>query len=375
MQAAPQPWFETALGGTSNPYCGGYASCTAAVQAAEGSSGTANITNEAPYWLVADLDGLANAGGTWNFPGCAGCSILPADLQSYWGMDMSASKGYANYQAGLLTVQKRTGHGLMLSANLTWSHTLDTVGIPQMSALASPNNIYDLSYDYAPAPWDRRWVANIVARYDLPFGKGKYFSIHNPVLDRIIGGWSIAPVITMATGLPIETYTGYEQCYLVGGNEIGGGQMAWCAGAVPLKNTGTFGHSPNLAVQTDGTVGVNNDPTYFPGAPGANLFKNPTAVYNSYRPLVLGVDTNTYDDGPYYGQHRWNVDLGIEKDTKVTERVGLQFYVQMLNAFNHMEYADPSTTSMDLMDPWDWGTLTSQYNSPRVIELGLRFHF
>jgi hypothetical protein len=363
--AAPQPFFETALGGTSNPYCGGYASCTAAVQANEGSAGTANITNESMYWMVSDLDGYLNEGGAWNFPGCNGCSILSANRQGYQGIDMSTTKGYANYQAGFLTVQKRTGHGLVISGNLTYSHSLNTVGINQEYVQASPNNIYDLSYDYGPAPWDRTLVANVVAGYDLPFGKGKYFATNNPVLDRLIGGWSVGGVYTWGTGLPIETYTG--SC-----NEVGG-QFNWCAGAVPLANTGTFGHSPNMAVKTDGTVGVNNDPTYTEGAPGANLFKNPTAVYNSYRPMVLGIDTNAYDYGPYHGQHRWNVDLGIQKETKVNERVGVQFFMQMSNAFNLMEYGDPYP--MSLQDPNDWGTLTGQYNTPRVIQLGLRFHF
>jgi hypothetical protein len=242
---------------------------------------------------------------------------------------------------------------------------MDTVGINQEYIEDSPNNIYNLSYDWAAAPWDRRWTANIVARYDLPFGKGKYFSTHNPVLDRVIGGWSVAPVIVLGTGLPVESFTG-------SGDEVGSGQFSWYAGAVPLTNTGTFGHSVHHGVQTNGTVGVNNDPHYVPGAPGANLFSDPAAVYNSYRPVILGIDTNTYDNGPYHGQARWNVDLGIEKDTRVTERVGVQFFVQMLNAFNHMEYGDPS---MWLTDPYDWGTLTGQYNSPRVIELGLRIHF
>ena len=361
--ASNQPFFETALKGSA--YCGGYASCTAAVQAQEGSAGTGNITNENPYSLVYDLDGRLNQGGAWNFPGCNGCSILPATGQEYSGIDMSTTNGWSNYHAGFLTLQKRTGHGLMLSANLTWSHTNSTVGINQEYVEASPNNIYDLNYDYGPAPWDRRWVANVLVHYDLPFGKGKYFATSNPVLERVIGGWSVAPVFTFGTGTPIETYTG--SCH-----EVGSGQFPWCAGGVPLANTGTFGHSPNMDVHTDGTVGVNNDPAYVPGAPGANLFKNPTAVFNSYRPMIMGVDTNAYDYGPYHGQHRWNVDLGIEKDTKVTERVGVQFFVQMLNAFNHMEYGDPY---LAVNDPWDWGNLTGQYNAPRVIELGLRFHF
>jgi len=364
--AAPQPWIETALGGTSNPYCGKYTSCTAALQANEGSAGTGNITTESPYWMVADLDGYKNSGGAWNFPGCVGCSILPADRQGYYGMDWSTTNGYANYQAGFLTVQKRTGHGLMLSANITWSHSLDTDGINQEYVTDSPNDIYNLRTDYAPSPWDRRWVANIVARYDLPFGKGKYFSVNNSIVDRVIGGWSLAPVVVLTSGKLIESYTG--SC-----DEYGtGGYMPWCAGAVPLVNTGNFGHTPHFAVKTDGTVGSNNDPTIYPGAPGANMFSNPTAVFNSYRPVILGQDTRTYDSGPYYGMSRYNLDLTIEKDTKVTERVGVQFYAQMLNALNHMEYNDPG---INLLDPYDFGTLTSQYNPARLIELGLRVHF
>ena len=66
------------------------------------------------------------------------------------------------------------------------------------------------------------------------------------------------------------------------------------------------------------------------------------------------------------------MDATIAKDIKFTERVGATFYAQFLNGLNHMEYSDPG---MNLQDPANFGTLTSQYNPPRVIELGLRIHF
>jgi len=64
--------------------------------------------------------------------------------------------------------------------------------------------------------------------------------------------------------------------------------------------------------------------------------------------------------------------LTIEKNTKITERTSVAFYAYMLNAFNNMEYGDPG---INIQDPYDFGTLTGQYNVPRVIELGLRFSF
>jgi Carboxypeptidase regulatory-like domain len=363
---SPQPFFETGLGGANSAYCKGYTSCTAAVEANEGSSGTTNITYNYVYQIAQDLDTANGGSPAWNFAGCTGCPLLASDRQQYSGIDMSTTNGYANYQAFFMTLQKRAGRGLTLSANFTYSKSLDTDGINQEFVEDSPNNIYNLRYDYAPAPWDRTLVTNVLGRYELPFGKGKHYSTSNGLLDRVIGGWSVSPIWTWGTGIPIESYTG--SCY-----EFGTGQFPWCAGAVPLTNTGTFSKSPHLATKTDCTVGVNNDPSCSNGGgSGANLFPNPTAVFNSYRPAILGLDTRAYDLGPFHGQHRWNVDLTIEKDTKITERVNVQFFAYMLNAFNNMEYSDPG---MNLLDPYDFGTLTGQYNPPRVIELGLRFSF
>ncbi len=355
--ATPQPFFETALAGSS--YCSGYANCTAAVLANEGAAGTSNLTLENAYGVFADID------GAWNFKGCQGCAILGETLQGYAGIDTSTTNGFSNYQAMVLTVQKRTGHGLTLSGNLTWSNSLNTVGINQEYVEANPSNVFNLHTDYGPAPWDRRWVSNVVAHYDLPFGKGRRFLGNNNILDRVVGGWSFTPVFTWGTGIPIETYTGSCQ-------EFGQGNLPWCSGAVPLVNTGIFGHSARMNVATDGVVGVNNDPKFVGGATGGNLFANPTAAYNNYRPVLLGLDNRAYDLGPYHGQSRWNLDFTIAKETRITERVGAMFYAQFLNGLNIMEYGDPS---MNLQDPADWGTLTGQYNNPRVIELGLRVHF
>ncbi|HLY59952.1 MAG TPA: carboxypeptidase-like regulatory domain-containing protein [Terriglobia bacterium] len=365
---AAQPFFETALAGSA--YCQGYANCTSAVLANEGAAGNGNLsTFNNPFGLFSDVD------GNWNFPGCAGCSILPTDTQGYAGLNVATTSGFSNYQAGFATLQKRTGHGLTVSANLTWSHSLNTVGINQEYVEDAPNNMFNLRSDYAPAPWDRTWALNALSNYELPFGKGKRFATNNSIVDRVIGGWSFAPIFTWATGLPIETYSGSNSC-----QELGGGYLSWCSGAQPLVNTSVFGHSSNMNVHTNGgIVGINNDPyndcggqSCNPGGYGGNLFANPTAVYNDYRRTELGLDTRSLPSGPYHGQARWNLDFTIAKTTKITERVGTTFYAQFLNAFNHMMWGDPG---MNLDDPNNFGTLTGQYGSPRTIELGLRVAF
>jgi hypothetical protein len=370
---APQPFFETAMAGS--PYCTGFASCSAAVLANEGASGTGNISTEYVYGLFQDLDAGTPCVSNPNPATPNGCAwtafgtALPQDLQGYNSMLGNTTLGFSNYQAGILRVQKRTGHGLMLNANLTWSHTLSTVGINQEYTQANPSVPFDLRYDYGPAPFDTRVIFNMLANYELPFGKGKTFDAHNGILNRVIGGWTFTPIFTANSGLVQETYTG--SC-----SEFGQGNVAFCSGAVPLVSTGSFGRSPHYGVVSDGNIGSNGDASS--GGSGVNLFANPTAAYNNLRPVILGVDGRANDMGPLYGQHRWNLDFTIAKRTAITERVGFTFYAQFFNALNHMEFNDPGQAGaggLNLQNPAAFGVLDSQFNSPRAIELGLRFYF
>ena len=94
-------------------------------------------------------------------------------------MIANTTSGFSNYREGIFRVQKRTGHGLTLNANLTWSHTLLTVGINQEYTQANPSVPFDLRYDYGPAPFDTRWVFNMLGTYQLPFGKGRWLGTSN----------------------------------------------------------------------------------------------------------------------------------------------------------------------------------------------------
>jgi hypothetical protein len=364
---AAQPFFENALKGSA--YCAAFINCSTAVLMNEGGSVnctgvcTGNISTENVYGVWQDLD------STWT--AFAGKPGLPADLQGYNSMLGNTTLGFSNYQAGIVRVQKRTGHGLTLNANLTWSHTLSTVGINQEYTQANPSVPTNLRFDYGPAPFDTRWVFNMLGTYDLPFGKGKHFATNNGILDRIIGGWTFAPIFQWNSGLVMETYTG--SC-----DEFGQGNVAWCSGMVPLQgtNVGSISRSPHYGVVSSGGIGSNGDASN--GGPGVNMFGNPSAVYNMFRPVVLGIDGRANDLGPLYGQHRWNLDFTIAKSTRINERILTTFYAQFFNAMNHMEFSDPGqygSGGLNLQDPASFGVLNSQFNTPRHIELGLRISF
>ncbi len=119
------------------------------------------------------------------------------------------------------------------------------------------------------------------------------------------------------------------------------------------------------------------------GIAGLNLFSNPSAVFNQFRPPLLGIDGRSMDAGQLRGQTRWGMDLGITKETRITERVDSQIYIQAFNVFNHVEFQDPLLVSNDPGDfgvPYNPNTGLYQLNSlngqyTRVIQLGVRFSF
>jgi hypothetical protein len=395
--ASAQPFFENSLPAyylsttnsninaynTKNSGKNGFAplplctTLTCAVQTNEGGGplGTGNITNENVYGMFQDIDTGSTCPQTAANPN--GCpftfgTALPADLQGYNSMIGNTTLGFSNYQAGIVRFQKRTGHGLTLNANLTWSHTLGTVGINQEYTEANPSVPFNLRYDYGPAPFDTRWVLNLLGNYQLPFGQGKWVDGHNSILNRIIGGWQFAPIFQWNSGLVMETYTG--SC-----DEFGQGNVPFCSGFVPLEGTnlGSISRSPHFNVNT-GSSNIGSNGNVSNGGAGVNLFANPAAVYNEFGPIILGINGRANDLGPLYGQHRWNLDFTIAKDTRINERIGVQFYAQFLNAFNHMEFSDPGqygSAGLDLQNPQGFGVLSSQFNSPRAVELGLRFSF
>ena len=350
-----QPWFETALKGSS--YCGGFSSCTAAVASKESPwISTDNLMN-----LWTDLDGAF----------VFGPNTLPLMNQDDWTYN-DTSRGYSNYQALVATLTKRTGHGLTLNSNLTYGHDIGTATINQEYTLDNVENPWNLRSDYSPNPWDRKLVINVLSTYELPFGKGHHWTTGNSILNRVIGGWSVDPIVTWASGLPIEGYTG--SC-----GEWGNGYDEWCAGAVPLGNVLKYGNSNHSGVYGTNGVATNGAPAN--GGVGLNMFANPEQVFNSFRFDYVGIDSDAYDNGPVRGHRRWNVDLGITKDTRITERVGVQLFGQAFNAFNHMQWGDPAVNlqwpaGFGVIGPGgagEYGVIGNNYR--RIIQIGARVSF
>jgi hypothetical protein len=281
---------------------------------------------------------------------------------------MATNGGRSNYHAMFATLRNRPWHGLQFDFNYTLSKSLDQVGDVQNN-LALITSGFDPDIDYGPAQSDRRHVFNGIFTYDLPFGSGKHLSTSNGTVERIIGGWYLSGIYRAYTSLP----------YFVTDNTgVWGGSLAGVPseGAIPLTDRSTLGSGVHSGVAGSGGVGTaGNSAT---GGSGLNLFANPEAAFKSFRRILLSQDGRQGRANYFRGPGFWNLDFRVGKQTRITERVQLEFSADFFNVFNHVNLTAPS---LSLNSPANFGVFTSQVTPPnrtdgaRWIQFGLRISF
>lgn len=365
-----QPFFESALGGASSPYCSQFASCTAAVASKEAS----NIKTTQVYNMWVDLNkapGWTPGRTLLAIPALNGGNVA-TQLSS---LDFINSYGRANYNALFFSFTAKDWHGLTARSNFTWGRALGTGSVVQASSSVTVPDPYNFKTfgTYGVQPFDVKFVYSLLMLYQPPF-----FRSQHGIVGHVLGGWALAPLFTWRSGLPMRVNVGLNaQAFgeVYGGSNSSNYEEA--AGAGPY----TGGSSANYNVVASGTAGSSGNAAK--GGSGINIFADPQAVYNEFRRPVLGLDTNSGGAGVIRGFGFWNLDATISKDFKATERIGGTILFQITNVLNHFQPEDPATTSannLNLDNAGTFGVVTNQFTTPngaqsRSMEFGLRLRF
>jgi outer membrane receptor protein involved in Fe transport len=253
----------------------------------------------------------------------------------YSGINVRGNNGFSNYNA--LTVRTRLDNlgnsGLHLNFNYTWSHAIDNLSTTFSDADALSNNwgqfVTGMLDPFAPnlnkgnADYDARHRLVVSAVWDVPgpkTGKG--------LATQVLGGWSVAPIFTARTGSP---YTIFD-----------------C--------TNAYNFCPMAAFTAPVSTAANGSPTPV-GAPNTfNYLTIPSSVYNYTNPTYFYSDLPPFPNSmtsrnAFRAPGVWNLDMGLYKSFKLSERFKLQFRAEAYNIFNHANLyvvannADVSSTS------------------------------
>ncbi|HEY4354573.1 MAG TPA: TonB-dependent receptor [Acidobacteriaceae bacterium] len=225
----------------------------------------------------------------------------------YYGDDLDT-----HYNALQLTLTKQMTHGYTVTGNYAYQQAL------------SENTSYSTWNRAAVRGRDgalRQQQLITYGLFQLPFGRNKAYLNHvNPVVNQIVSGFEINPVLTWSSGLPFTlNYSG-------------------CSANLP-------GGAPCY---------VNGDPGKFTkhitGAPGGPNGGKGLSFYDSYNlsgsstPFsVPGLDQiGTAGRNTAFGPRLFNTDLSIQKNFSIRERLTLQVRADAFNAFNHINFGGPN---------------------------------
>jgi len=149
-------------------------------------------------------------------------------------LSTTLGEGASSYNALQARLQKQFAAGWQFSTAFTWSHTLDDgtgSGSGGATALGDVwQNGSNLKAGYGNSLLDQRLTFNGDVIYDLPVGQGKMLLNQGGVLNAALGGWRLAGLWQLHTGVP---FTPVLQNNLTGSlagtwfpNRVGSGKLA-----------------------------------------------------------------------------------------------------------------------------------------------------
>ncbi len=254
--------------------------------------------------------------------------LLPFDAvqnAAAFHANVSNSVAFSNSNALQTTLSKQLSHGMSFQANYTWAHAIDDASDGfhfQQGQFPFPANSFFLNREKGNSSYDVRHRAVINYLVDLPFGRGKS-RWNTGLAGRALEGWTWSGIATIQTGFPFEIFES-------GVDSDGTGAQQRASYAASATN---IPFQPGLPV-TGPNAGLFTFPLF--GGPG-------------------NVRRNTF-----YGPGFKSWDMVLAKNTKLTERMSLEFRSEFYNILNHPNFQQPDQFINDAT----FGESTAQVGRP-----------
>jgi hypothetical protein len=279
------------------------------------------------------------------------------------GADLTTNSGATNYHSLQTELRRRLSHGLQFNVSYVFGQAKENV----FTSFRLPRFFRRNTGDEGDITHAVK--TNVV--YDLPFGQGRRFAGNaGPVMDRILGGWSIGLNARVQSGQLVD----FGNVRLVGmtPDDVLGmfkvrvddaGQKVWMLPQDVIDET-----IKAFSVSATSATGYSDRgvPTgrYFAPANGPDCIEiDPDSDFGTCGTRSLVVT------GPLYQQY----DISISKRVRLVGRSNFEFRIEMLNAFNHHNFEPVGGLGNDIAD-FEVTGLTGT-NLARTIQLVSRINW
>jgi hypothetical protein len=244
-------------------------------------------------------------------------------FSSIFSQDTVASSSYHSLQASL---EKRFSKGLQFEAAYTYSSARDNV-----STFEELLNPLCFKCGWAPSLFDARHRFVFSYYWELPIPK------YEGGKRVLLNGWAVSGITTFQSGFPIRILSSDDQ-------EL------------------QFSFDFNLPGRPD-LLGPFR--TFDPRKNGGYAFDT-----SAFTTAAFGT-AGTAPRSICCGAGVYNSDFSLQKDTKLGERVNMQFRSEFFNLFNTTQFLNPDG---NITDGSDFGRV-KRARTPRQIQFALKFSF
>jgi hypothetical protein len=264
--------------------------------------------------------------------------VLPANITvanttfPVSGINLLENSAQSWYEAGYVNIRRRFARGWTFLANYTFAKNLSDAPDfrSPMFESAAPQNNSDLAAEKGPA-CDIRHRFSMSTVYNLP-AVGKSGIVHAVTKD-----WRASAIFQAQSGFPFTISVFGD-----------------------TANAGTLlGENPIRANYTGQAI-------FGPGTHTATSWFNPAAFATPAAFTFGNVGRNSI-----YGPGRQTLDLALQREFSVTEKIKFQIRAEAFNALNHTNLGTPNR----FVNTAQFGTITEAATPPREIQFGARLSF
>lgn len=285
-------------------------------------------------------------------------NFLRANPDKLGGANVGGYGDFTNFNSLQFELRRRLANGVQFNASYVW-------GVGEQSTRYSFRRPRETTKRVGIAGGAEVTHAfKLNAIMELPFGRGKRFLTNaGGVLDRIVGGWQLVGNVRVQSGAWVD----FGNVRMVGFDEnelrdmfklrINENQRVFMLPQAVIDETvKAFSTSPTSATGY-GSLGAPSG-KYFAPAMSATCLETISANYGDCGTRELAVR------GPAFKE----VDISVKKALPIAGRVFAEFSVEMLNAFNFVNYVPVTGVGSTTAAGFEITGLTGT-NTARVVQL------
>lgn len=284
-------------------------------------------------------------------------NFLRANPDKLGGANVTGNGGFSNYNSVQFELRRRLANGIQFNASYVYgvgeTSARYSFRVPRETVKAAGLTEGEVTHAFK-----LNWMV------ELPFGRGKRFGSNaGGVLDRIIGGWQIHGNARFQSGVWVDfgnvRMVGFDKKELrkmfelrINENQ----RVFMLPQAVIDESVKAFSVSATSATGY-GSQGAPSG-KYFAPAMGPDCLEEIAAGYGQCGTRTLAVR------GPAFKE----VDVSIMKVLPIVNRIMAEFRIEMLNAFNWVNYVPVGGVGSTTAAGYEVSGLTGT-NTARVVQL------